>query len=218
MAKKKTIKDSDIISMYMDYVLQNNEEPNSIYQFAKANSFTEGEFYLHYPSFNAVEASIYNAFFQNTIKTLNKSKDYQSFNARNKLLSFYYTFFENLTANRSYVMYSLHKNKNTLKGLKTLSKLKRSFSHFIESIDIETIDIPQKQVQQIQKKIVKESAWLQLLFTMKFWMEDTSISFEKTDVFIEKSVNTSFDVKNITPVKSVMDFGKFLFKEKMHNN
>ena len=40
-------------------------------------------------------------------------------------------------------------------------------------------------------------------------------SFEKTDVFIEKSVNTSFDVLDVAPIKSLIDFGKFIFKEKV---
>ena len=78
------------------------------------------------------------------------------------------------------------------------------------------IDVKQKQIQEIQRKALKESAWMQLLMTMKFWMDDTSASFEKTDVFIEKSVNTSFDVLQVTPLKSVIDLGKFLFKEKMN--
>ena len=46
-------------------------------------------------------------------------------------------------------------------------------------------------------------------------MDDTSTSFEKTDIFIEKAVNTSFDILNITPLKSLIDFGKFIFKEKV---
>ena len=53
---------------------------------------------------------------------------------------------------------------------------------------------------------------------MKFWMDDTSASFEKTDIFIEKSVNTSFDVLNVIPLKSIIDFGKFIFKEKVKMN
>jgi hypothetical protein len=56
------------------------------------------------------------------------------------------------------------------------------------------------------------------MITLKFWLDDTSASFEKTDIFIEKSVNTSFDILNIAPIKSVIDFGKFIFKEKMHMN
>jgi hypothetical protein len=80
------------------------------------------------------------------------------------------------------------------------------------------LDINQKQIQQIQQKGLQESAWIQLLLTLKFWMEDQSASFEKTDVFIEKSVNTSFDILQMTPLKSVLDFGKFLFKEKVNMN
>ena len=53
---------------------------------------------------------------------------------------------------------------------------------------------------------------------MKFWIDDTSPSFEKTDIFIEKSINTSFDILDVAPIKSIIDFGKFIFKEKIHMN
>ena len=89
---------------------------------------------------------------------------------------------------------------------------------FIDSLDIETLDIQEERIDKFQRRAMQESGWIQLLLTMKFWMDDTSASFEKTDIFIEKSVNTSFDVLNIAPLKSVIDLGKFLFKEKMHMN
>ena len=105
-----------------------------------------------------------------------------------------------------------------MKGLQILSQLKKRFINYIDNLDIETLDIKEDRINKIQQSALQESAWLQLLLTMKFWIEDTSASFEKTDIFIEKSVNTSFDVINIVPLKSVIDFGKFLFKEKMHMN
>ncbi len=216
MAKKKTISEQDIISFYMDYVLEQNELPKSVYAFAKTNNFEESKFYEYFGSFEGIEKHVFKAFFDNTIKVLHKSEDYQSFDAQNKLLSFYFTFFENLTANRSYVAYALHKYKNSMKGLMLLSELKKSFTHYIDDLDIETLDIKQEQIEKIQRRALQESAWLQLLLTMKFWMDDTSPSFEKTDIFIEKSVNTSFDVLNVVPLKSVIDFGKFIFKEKMN--
>jgi hypothetical protein len=54
--------------------------------------------------------------------------------------------------------------------------------------------------------------------TLKFWIDDTSPGFEKTDIFIEKSVNTSFDVLNVAPIRTLIDFGKFIFKEKIQMN
>ena len=86
------------------------------------------------------------------------------------------------------------------------------------NLDIETLDIKEERLERIQIKALQESAWIQLMMTLKFWLDDSSAGFEKTDIFIEKSVNTSFDILNIAPLKSVIDFGKFLFKEKMHMN
>jgi len=53
---------------------------------------------------------------------------------------------------------------------------------------------------------------------MKFWIEDDSAGFEKTDILIEKSINTSFALMDNTVLKSVFDLGKFLYKEKMTMN
>ena len=53
-----------------------------------------------------------------------------------------------------------------------------------------------------------------LLFLLKFWMDDSSPSFEKTDMAIEKSVQTVFELFDNTPLDSVIDFGKFLWNEK----
>ena len=218
MAKKKTTSEKDIISYYMDYVLEHNENPKSVYAFAKANNFEESKFYEHFSSFETVEKQVFKAFFDNTMTTLLKSEDYISFDARNKLLSFYFTFFENLTANRSFVAYSLHRHKNNMKGLALLSELKKSFTNYILSLEIEMIDIQLEQIEKIQTKSLKESAWIQLLLTIKFWLDDTSTSFEKTDIFIEKSINARFDLMDIKPLKSIIDFGKFILKEKINFN
>ena len=52
---------------------------------------------------------------------------------------------------------------------------------------------------------------------MKFWLDDSSASFEKTDIYIEKSVKATFELLNIAPVDSLIDFGKFIFKEKVYS-
>ena len=214
MAKKKKVTQQDIISMYMDYVLEHNEEPKSVYKFTKDNNFDESLFYQSFASFESIKSSIFTVFFENTMVLLGKSEEFEGFDAKNKLLSFYYTFFEMLTANRSYVVYALQK-EDKLKGLKSLKSLGVHFRKFIDGLEIEKLDFKQERLEKLQDKALSESAWAQLLLTMKFWLDDTSPAFEKTDVFIEKSVKASFDIMNIAPIKSVIDLGKFLFKEKM---
>jgi len=202
----------------MDYVLEHDHNPKTVFAFSKMNNFEEALVYMHFSSFQAIEKGIFEAFFENSINALNESEDYKIFDARNKLLSFYYTYFENLTANRSYVKHVLDKYQGDLKGLKVLSGLKQHFTAYINTLEIQMLDIKQEQLEKIQERALKESAWFQLLLTMKFWLDDTSSSFEKTDIFIEKSVNTTFDVIDIAPLKSVLDLGKFLFKEKFQMN
>ena len=215
MAKKKSITSKQLIEWYMDYVLSHDEAPKTVYAFAKDNNFEESKFYEFFGNFEALEQSIFKVFFDNAHSILEKSEDYQSFDSRNKLLSFYFTFFEILTANRSYVVHALEGHKNGLKSLKSLSQLKTSFTSYIENLGIKTIDLKQEQFDKIQNRGLKESAWFQLLVTLKFWLDDTSASFEKTDLFIEKSVQASFDLIDTTPLKNIIDFGKFLFKEKL---
>ncbi|MFD2098921.1 TetR/AcrR family transcriptional regulator [Flagellimonas iocasae] len=215
MAKKKNISKQQIVSWFMDYVLEHDQEPASVYKFCKAYNLEESSFYDYFGSFGSIKSSIFSTFLDNTLELLQKDEAYINSNARNQLLSFYYTFFEILTANRSYVVLVLRSKKQVLDNLKTLHKLREGFTTYVDSLDIKTLDIDQEQIKKFQRKAISEGAWGQLLFTLKFWLDDNSPSFEKTDILIEKSVNSSFDVLEATPLQSLVDLGKFIFKEKM---
>ena len=214
MAKKKEITNQDIIGFYIDYFLENNKAPHSVFKFAKQYSFEEAFFYANFSSFEQIEKTFFTSLFQQTISLLEKSEDFESYDARTKLLSFYFTYFEMLTANRSFTIALLKEDKNKLKSVSKLSELRKHFKQFFDTLDIEKIDLKQEKLIEFQEKTMSEMAWFQFLFTLKFWIEDTSLSFEKTDIFIEKSVNTSFDLMDTTPFKSLIDFGKFMWQEK----
>ncbi len=216
--KKSTLTKDKIVSMFMQDTLENNEKPKSVYHFAKANGITEAEFYTLFGGLEGVEKEIFNQFLEKTKELLNKDKDYEYYDMKSKMLSFYFTFFELLAANRSYVVLSLKGDKNPLQGLMQLCSLRNGFKDFVSEIISDEYRLKQEKFQQIQEKAIQESAWFQLIMTLKFWLDDTSASFEKTDLFIEKSVKASFELMNTAPLESLMDFGKFLFKEKIQHN
>jgi hypothetical protein len=216
--KKSTLTKDKIVSLFMQDTLENNEKPKSVYHFAKANGLTEAEFYNFFGGLEGVEKEIFNLFLEKTLALLEKDKDYEYYDMKSKMLSFYFTFFELLTANRSYVVLSLKENKNPLQGLMQLSGLRNGFKDFVSGIISDEYRLKQEKFQQIQEKALQESAWFQLLMTLKFWLDDSSASFEKTDLFIEKSVKASFELMNTAPLESLIDFGKFLFKEKIQHN
>lgn len=214
--KKSTISKDKIVSLYMNYVLEHNEKPKTVFHFSKQNNISETEFYNFFGTLESVEKEIFNMFYENTIQLIEKDKEYDSYDMRSKLLSFNFTFFELLTANRSYVLFALKEEKNQLKSLMQLSGLRSHYKEFVSGIISEDLLIKQEQIQNIQEKAMQESFWVQLLLTMKFWLDDTSPALEKTDIYIEKSINTAFELMNVAPLDSLIDFGKFLFKEKVY--
>ena len=131
-------------------------------------------------------------------------------------MSFYFTFFANLTANRSYVKFSLSNGNSKLNNIKQLRLLRKKFLSFIDGLDLGIGELKNKNLDDVKDRVVNESYWIQMLVTLKFWLDDESKDFEKTDLFIEKSIAASFELTSTTPLKSVIDFGKFILKEKIN--
>ena len=215
--KNKIITKDDIVSKYMNEVLEKGEKPKSVYLFAKHNHFTEAEFYTFFGTLESLEKEIFRLFFENSVNLLHQHPEYPQYDMKNKMLSFYFTFFEILTANRSYVLQSLKRDRNPLKNLVQLTTLREAFKNYVSEILTDDYRLEQEKLQKYQEKAIQESAWLQLMMTIKFWMDDDSAAFEKTDIFIEKSVNASFELMNVAPLNHLIDFGKFLFKEKIYS-
>ncbi|PWA04607.1 TetR family transcriptional regulator C-terminal domain-containing protein [Flavobacterium psychrotolerans] len=212
--KKDIIDDNQIISYYMDSVLENNQAPKNVFLFCKDKKIDEADFYSFFGSFRGVKQAIWVKFFENAVSTIEKEEGFSSYTYKNKMLTLYFTLFEILTLNRSYVIYALEENQEGLKNLKDLTQFRDHFKSFIVEIIETNASESVVNLDKIKKPLFSEGAWIQFLFILKFWMEDTSKSFEKTDIVIEKSVNTVVDLLDTKPLESLFDLGKFLWKER----
>jgi len=212
-SKAKKITEDEIIAMFMDYVLEHEQLPKSIYKFCKSNELTETEFYSFFGSFESLQKAVWTKFHTNTESLIHKDKAFEKLSNREKMLTYFYSFFELLALNRSYVLFVLKEDRTLLKNLEQLKGLRKHIKAFatelIEDGNAEKSFKPTKH----NTTLFSEGAWLQFLFVLKFWMNDDSAGFEKTDMAIEKSINTIFDVFDNTPLESIVDFGKFLYKE-----
>ena len=214
MAKNNNTSKLDILTLYMDFVVENNEKPSDVDDFCDATKLDKDDFYAHFKSLKNVEKTVFKELFKNSLEVLNESEEFVSFDGKNKLISLYFTFFENLNLNRAYVLIALKGCKNQLKSFGVLSGLKKNFIAFIDHLDLSESILPIDGLEKIQKKIIHQSSWMQLYLTMQFWLEDTSEGFEKTDILIEKSINTSFELIENKFLKNAFDLGKFVYKEK----
>lgn len=48
-----------------------------------------------------------------------------------------------------------------------------------------------------------EGAWLQFMSIIGYWLNDSTPNFEKTDIYIEKSVRAGFDLVQTLPYERV---------------
>jgi hypothetical protein len=93
----------------MNYVLENSEKPKSVYHFTKLNDFTEQNF-TRFGTIESIEKKFSKCLLRKQSIYCTKKRNTDVCMRGSKMLSFYFTFFEILTANRSYVVMVL---KNT---------------------------------------------------------------------------------------------------------
>ena len=207
-----TVKEQ-ILKAYHKHVLLNGGEPASIFAFCQGLKIEETDFYEHFNSFEQVAEAIWQALFQKVVDRLERDAEYAEFSAREKLLSFYYEFFQKMKEYRSYAMISLEDPIAALgKTPKGLGQLKKDYKHWINGIIADGMHTEEVAGRSKLSESYDSLFWFQFLFLLNFWKRDKSKGFEKTDAAIEKSVNLSFDLIAKNALDSAFDFGKFLFQ------
>lgn len=217
--KNKTINSEKVLSDYGNYLLTHGERPKNIFVFAKENHFDEKEFYQFFSNFEHLEKEILKHFFQKSLELSLEIEGYEDMSAKERLLNLYFIFFENLTMNRSLVLMIL--GKKNLSTLQKLHELKSEHQKFIKTLDFNDLEILEKakdSIKNFNEKSREEALWLHFLSIIEFWQKDESPSFEKTDLFIEKTIDTGFEFLNNEPLKKIIDLGKFLWKEKFQKS
>jgi hypothetical protein len=201
-----------IIDAYIDYVLTEGKVPNSVYSFAKQNKMDEGQFYEFFASFDAIEVALWIEDFNKTLEKVRSQEVWSTYGVREKLLSFFFTYFEILKSHRSIVVHSYKANAKP-QGLSVsgpLKQLRVVFNDFATELVGEGLESGELKDRMKLNDRYKDAMWAQYLFLLNFWTNDSSVGFEKTDEAIEKGVNVTFDLIGRNPIDNLIDYGKFL--------
>lgn len=219
MENENLITQEKIFELYGDYLLNHGERPKNIYRFARENKFEEIDFYNHFSSFEQIEKLMLVNLFNKSVELASEVNNSDEVISKEKLLNVYFIFFENMTMNRSLVLMIL--GNDQLHAAKILNQLKETHRNFIKTLDFNNWEIIEKSkdnIKNFHEKAREEALWLHLVSAIEFWKKDTSPSFEKTDVYIEKTIDTGFELMDNEPMRKVLDLGKFLFKENFKKN
>lgn len=215
-AKKKStaITAAELLNLYTEYLLLHGKRPANVHQFCKDSGMEETDFYRHFASFAGIESAFFETLHTHTVGLLQQDAGFAASGDADQLLSYYFTFFEMATANRSYILMVLQDRKDLIGSLQQLYGLRKAFLEFAAEVLAGRTPAEAKSWGKLSSKALQEAAWAQFMMIFRFWMQDRSPGFEKTDVMIEKTVRAGFDVIDHIPMQSVVDLGKFLWKER----
>lgn len=207
---KKPVTKEQLKKAYITHILLEEKEPRSVFAFASHNKISEEDFYKHFNSLQVLERSIWTDWFGDVTTMLEQDETYRTYSMREKVLALYYSLFEKLKSNRSYAIYRFDQSKREpdphfLKGMKEV------FKDFMEGLINEGKENGEVMERPFSDKYVT-AFWIQFLFVARFWINDESEGFAKTDAAIEKSVNLAFDLIGNGPIDRVVDFAKFLIQ------
>lgn len=217
-AKGYHIDKEGIVDFYMAYIEKEGFE-GGMNEFCRSTGVNSEDVLRHFSSLSQIEKYVWEQMMASAVTTIVSDSSFESFSQRDKLLSLYYTFFENCTLNRDFLLANIH-HHSTYKILPVMNDMKHIFAKFIIEVfqsgsAIKSPYCPD-EIDRFVDRAKGESFWAQLLFLIDFWRHDDSEEFEKTDIAIEKSVKATMDLIDVTPIKSIFDLGKFIWNERIN--
>ena len=210
---KKTVSKNGIQKGYQNYLLDHGKAPETVRIFTKFLDVDDEVFYRHFGSLRNIEASIWQDYYTKTLNVIQKDPDFEEMSGREKHLSFLYTMLEIIKPDRSYVLHKLEGKK----AHELPAELRDAQKVILQSDDINWA----KDFQFLPDRIkgFTQSAYKQVLSShsvalLFFWVKDDSGESKDTDIFIEKSTRTAFDIGELPAIDSLFDLSKF-FLQKM---
>ena len=198
-----------IINSYITYVSEHQKQPKSIGTFVEGLKLKEETFYSYFKTFEALEIALWENLFEQTIKTIEKDDVYAGYSVNEKLLSFYYTWIENLKEYRSYTKYVLKEEKIYELYPACFTDFKKGFEAYVSMLITEGLETEEIASRKFITDKYVYLLWYEPISILKFWVKDESELFEDTDALIEKTVNFSFDLMRSNGLDSFFDLAKF---------
>jgi AcrR family transcriptional regulator len=215
--KKSTKKDYRklILEGFKNHVLEHGDLPKSVFKFAKDLKMKEEDFYTYFTSFETIKSTILVDIFEETLAQIEAQGVFQEYSAREKFLSFLFTWIEELKKNRSYLLSLYENNAKSFTNLpKESAEFKEKFKAFANEIILQGKETEEIATRPVISDRYDEALWVQAGFVFRYWLDDRSPRFEKTDAAIEKSVNLGFDLMGKSALDSFLDFAKFMYQSK----
>jgi hypothetical protein len=206
---------SMISEAYMATLQKEGHAPVSVHRFCKDLGIAEKDFYMAFPNLHAVEKHFWRSWMETIIAAVLSGKEWTSFSAKERYLAFLFAFTGQALEQRSLLEQRFGKltllcNPSSLDGLK--SSLKDFTSELIQH-GMEKGDIAHRGALG---NLYPEVLYIHWRSVLEYFLKDESQGFERTDAFIEKTVEFAFDLFRTQVIDSAADLVRFLLPQLAH--
>ncbi|MCS6789578.1 MAG: TetR family transcriptional regulator C-terminal domain-containing protein [Bacteroidia bacterium] len=190
-----------IQELYKQLVVEDKIAKMNVYSFCKALDISEADFYKHFASLDAIGRKIWSSYADEVISALKSSETYNSYTAREKILAYFFTFFENVVKDRTFI-------RKTYTQFTLLRSYQRKFrTHIAEVIQEGVI------ADEIQSRHL-ENLYLDVLWgihwgLIQFWLNDESPNFEDTEKAIETYMRVPLELMGQNVLDSAYEALRF---------
>ncbi|OWY22322.1 hypothetical protein C7N43_14270 [Sphingobacteriales bacterium UPWRP_1] len=203
---------SEVKQNYRNYVVKHPNGRHTLYRFAHTMGIASETIQAHFTTAIGIEQSIWSDFFDQTLEQLDANGNvYQNYSAREKMLAFFYTLEEVLKSNQAYIAATYPNGWLSFGQPDCLELFKKKFLVFANQLITGGIDTQEIEWRAVLTGRYADIIWLEVPAIIRFWLNDSSDNFERTDSLIEKTVNFTFDMMGRTVFDSGTELLKFLF-------
>jgi hypothetical protein len=202
---------NQILEAYIQYLGEHGQPPVTVTRFCKDNGFDEVRFFKDFASFDALEAAFWGGIVSRVVDAVKAGAEWNGFAARERYLAFLYAFMEQSLGNRSLFLLRL-KGVSPFTRLPGLRKMEVRFKEFADTVVSHGFSTGEIADRGSLRSFYPNALYIHFRGVMQFNLQDDSEGYERTDIFIEKTVKLAFELIRSQPVDSAFDLGKFLFR------
>ena len=206
---------SRIKESFLAHLRTEGHPPHSVHKFCVDLGITERSFYTEFPSLDAVERNFWKEWVEKIIDAVSSGKEWASFSARERYLAFLFAFSGEALEQRSLLEQRFGK-LTLLCSPSSLDGLKNSFKDFAAELiqhGMEKGDIAHRGALG---NLYPEVLYIHWRSVLEYFLKDESQGFERTDAFIEKTVEFAFDLLRTQAIDSAADLARFLLPQIAH--
>lgn len=209
MSSKSTIADA-----YKAYVLEQGSRPASIKAFADSLEMSERDFYQEFSSFPSIEQYIFQGILESAISKLEASPEFAEYGTPERLAGLFYTWLEEMLQQRSFVVFAFHQSPQVFFTPFFMASSEAVFQDFVKHVLKEGVAAQEVADRLFLPRLYRRGLWMQAKWILRFWIQDQSPNFEKTDEAVEKVLRLTYDIIRPNSLDSGWDVAKFLWRNR----